>query len=119
LDSRGFKVQRTGGEGKKEDGFCLVRAEGEPERSESPREQKAPPRSKTSGGKGHGFWVGVTRRSTGPKPEGFGGKCRGERERGDPQPTTQEEEGSEGESPRALEVERDLQGIEELRPPRG
>jgi hypothetical protein len=49
LESRGFKVQRTGGEGKKEDGFCLVRAEGEPERSESPREQKAPPRRKTSG----------------------------------------------------------------------
>ena len=88
--------------------------EGEPERSENPREQKVPPRHKISGGKGHGFWVGTNRRSTGPKPEGFGEKCKGERERGNPPPTTQEEKSFEGESPRALEVEIDLQGIEEL-----
>jgi hypothetical protein len=49
LRSRGLKDRRTGGEGGKGEAFCLAEAEGEPERPQSPREQKVPPRRKTSG----------------------------------------------------------------------
>jgi hypothetical protein len=87
--------------------------EGEPERSESSREQAAPIRANHSGGtKGRGFLGGskpLKRRGQVVKvlPE----SARAERRARKGSSITWKEQGSEERSPRALGVERDPQGF--------
>jgi len=87
--------------------------EGEPERSESSREQSAPTRTNPPGGtKGHGFLGGrkpLERR--GKAVRVLSESAGAERMAREGFPITREEKGSEERSPRALGVERDPQGF--------
>jgi hypothetical protein len=88
--------------------------EGEPERSESSREQSAPTRTNPSGGtKGHGFLGGskpLERRGKAVRVlSESAGTERGTREGFS---ITREEESSEERSPGALRAERGPQGCE-------
>jgi len=94
--------------------FSSGPTEGEPERSESSREQKVPTRAKHSGGKkGHGFL-------SGSKPLKRRGKvvrvlqrsARAERETRKGFSITRKEKSSEERSPRALGIEKDPQGTQ-------
>jgi len=86
---------------------------GEPERSESSREQQVPTRANHLGGsKGHGFLGGskpLERR--GEAVRVLPGSAGAERETREGFSITREEESSEERSPGALGVERDPQGI--------
>lgn len=84
----------------------------EPERSESPREQEVPTRTKPSGSEeGHGFSGGrktLRRRYEAGKVSWE--SARAERWTGNGSPTPGEEESSEGRSPRVLGAERGFRG---------
>jgi hypothetical protein len=87
--------------------------EGEPERSESSREQLAPTRTNPSGGtKGHGFLGGskpLERR--GKAGRVLSESARAERGTRKGFSITRKEKSSEERSPRALGIERDPQGF--------
>lgn len=101
------------GMGKREKLFSRFCRKGEPERSERPRRARAPTRINHPGSEeGYGYWGGrkpLERRIEAGK--GFGRKRRSGGVLREGNPITLREESSEGESPRALEVERDLRGL--------
>jgi hypothetical protein len=96
-------------------------AEGEPERSESPREQKVPLRTNyPKSDEGYGFLDGMKSLKRTYEVHTVSCESAGvKRFRGNSDPIIREEQRSEGRTPGVLEVERNLPGAGELKPPRG
>jgi hypothetical protein len=101
------------GDGRKEEASHPGLKEGEPERSESPREYAVPTRANHLGcSRGTAFQMGVNRWSAGARSfEVLPGSAGTEREARKGFSITWKEKNSEGRSPRALGIERGPQGV--------